>query len=69
MQRGKNMAKTIKCVNVLILFLYILLVLMVFDFGSSTTPTPCLTDQDCPRKKKFSVTCRKGFCVEIRHVY
>ena len=69
MQRGKTMAKTMKCVNVLILFLSILFVLMVFDFGHSLALTPCESDRDCPRKKKFSVTCRRGFCTEIPHVY
>jgi len=56
------MAKTMKCVNVLILFFFILLVMMVFDFGHSLALIPCETDGDCPRKKKFSVTCREGFC-------
>jgi hypothetical protein len=67
MQRVKIMDKIMKYGNVPILFLSMLLVLMVYDSSYSTTPFPCMTDRDCPRKKGFNVTCRKGFCAELKN--
>ncbi|KEH41678.1 Nodule Cysteine-Rich (NCR) secreted peptide [Medicago truncatula] len=40
---------------------------MSYGSNYSPTPFPCLTDKDCTRRKGFSVTCRKGFCVEFKH--
>jgi len=68
MPRVKIMAKIMKYVNVPILFLSILLVLMSYGSNYSPTPVPCMTDKECPRRKGFSITCRKGFCVEFKHI-
>lgn len=63
MQRGKNMAKTLKFVYVVILFISIFLVLTVYDSKYFQIASPCVNDKDCPQFKNNNVRCRRGFCV------
>lgn len=68
-QRGKNMAKTLKFVYVMILFLSIFYILIVCDSNTFGMDHPCKTDKDCPRRPPHNIKCRKGFCVPIGNPY
>jgi len=69
MQRGKNMAKTLMFVYVMILFLSIFYILIVCDSNTFGMYRLCITDKDCHRMPPHNIRCRKGRCVPVGKIY
>ncbi|RHN46040.1 putative Late nodulin [Medicago truncatula] len=66
MQRGKNMAKTMKFLYVLILFSSMFLVIRVSDSIPYVNIGPCVKDKDRRKVPQYNIKCRNGECVRIR---